>query len=490
MVSNVQPTKCGLDHISRITNRRLEDFAMKRYLLSLIIWVVLPFSVFCAEKEEPLLRVGILSDVHLLSKQTALDSVFRSVLEFYRAKGADAVILAGDFGRDAVEGEIAKVARIWYSVFPDNKGLDGRNVEKIFIYGNHEIDGHKYGAAQNRNSAEYLAEHNIPDHRAEYWEKYFHEPYQNIYRKDVKGYTFIAAHYVQKRETPGLQEFFDEQEPTLPPIDKPFFYIQHIHPRGAHPSVGDNGKSTKILSKYPNVIAVSGHTHNALSSERSIWQGAYTSIAAGSLKDVGMLKDRENGKVFTDKDYVSQMPTNRCPHAHQGLYMEVFEDRVEIDRYIFHHMEYLGKWIFPTDVTQRPYSYRERKAKYAEYPPVFAKRSKVYIERILGRDRKKKQLSQVKVSFPVSVSTNLTLRAFEYKVSAERQDADTTVTVVSKYVHSPYFYMSEKTDKQRGAECVFAEFELPYGVPFRFAVRPIDCFGNEGKPIYSKYFEL
>ena len=45
--------------------------------------------------------------------------------------------------------------------------------------------------------------------------------------------------------------------------------------------------------------------------------------------------------------------------------------------------------------------------------------------------------------------------------------------------------MQEKTVK-----CVFTQAELPKKVGLRFAITPMDAFGNRGKTIYSKTMKL
>ena len=65
----------------------------------------------------------------------------------------------------------------------------------------------------------------------------------------------------------------------------------------------DKGIATKTLSNYPNAIAFSGHSHYSLTDERSIWQGAFTSIGQSSLyiDDDGIEDGKMNGfKVMFD----------------------------------------------------------------------------------------------------------------------------------------------------------------------------------------------
>ena len=465
---------------------------MKRLLLFIVLCLTLP-AALNAQREDPALRVGILSDVHVGINSHELDSIFVKVLEFYRMKDIDAMIIVGDFVNDGLEEEMANIAKDWFSVFPDDKGLKGKHVERIFVYGNHEIDGHTYNNNEEKYGKEYIEKYNIAAHREEYWEKYFREPFTPFYRKEVNGYTFLAAHYNQRYETPGMAEFFAQEEDTFPDVDKPIFYIQHKHPKWTIPWAPDNGESTRILKNYPNLICFSGHCHMSLTDEKSIWQGSFTSVNTASLKRTGVRGNRENGNLSEkqkQEGVVLQMNQNWCGKGHQGMLMLVYNDRVDLERYDFHNDDLIGVWSIPTDVSKRPYDPEIRKAHGELYPPVFGKKSYVSIKKALGKDRNGTPTKQVQVFFPVAVSSGEHPRALDYSVSVECQDADSTVTVFRKLVYSPYYYMCEKYDKALEGKCFFSEEELPKGVPFRFAVRPRDSFDNEGGAIYSKYMKL
>lgn len=460
---------------------------MKKRLLILLLLVVFP--VFLAGKtQKPDIKVGILSDVHV--REHKADSIFIKALEYFKGCDVDAVMLVGDFTTDGTEDQLENIAKDWFMVFPDDKGRRGKKVERIFVYGNHEMEGTTYKEAITRYSQEYLDAHRIADHKAEYWEKYWHEPFDSLYMKEVNGYVFLAAHYNGKAETPGMKEFFDKVGPALPK-DKPVFYIQHKHPKWTIPWATDNGNSSRILRDYPNLICFSGHCHNSLTDEKSIWQGKFTSVNTASLKRLGTRSGHENTKVSKNKEgYVPQMPMHYCWDGHQGMLMEVFPDRVVLHRYDFHFDEFLGDWVIPNDVSQRPYDPKARAALGAANPPQFEDGDSPRVVKAFGKNRKKERVDQVRVYFPVAISNGERSRALDYKVDVERQDADSVAVVASKLVYSPFFHHSEARDRQKGAKCVFAVSELPAGVKLRFAVYPQDSFGNSGNAIYSKNFEL
>lgn len=462
----------------------------KSFISFFLLLVLISFPA-SGKKEKPELIVGILSDCHL--KSHLQDSLFVKALEYFKMSDADAVMLVGDFTVDGWESEMAKTADLYFSVFPEDRGRRGKHVERIFVYGNHELEGHTYNDLDKKYSAEYIREHAILFRKEELWEKYWKQPFKPFYRVDVKGYTFLAGQYVEKMtspgEIPGMEEFFNEVGPTLPK-DKPIFYCQHKHPKWTCGYAQDNGKSTMILKKYPNLICFSGHCHSSLTDERSIWQGSFTSVNTSSLYRIGAKGGRENSKM-KDNAYIPQMPVMWCSDGHHGMLMKVFADRVELHRYDFHEDMELGVWIIPNDTSDRPYRLDKRIAEGAENPPQFDESASIRTEKVLGKDRNNVMTEQMRVLFPAAVSTGGHPRAFDYKISVHTLGEDGSSTeVLSKLVFSPGFHHSESTDRRKGAKCIFSIKELPKGVPFRFAICPRDSFNNEGEAIYSKTIVL
>ena len=94
----------------------------------------------------PLLRIGILSDIHV-SRSVWGDQQherLEKALLFFKEKGVDGVLIAGDLQENTdftvASENIEEVVDIWFNVFPDNTNdLTGEHVEPLFIYGNHDI---------------------------------------------------------------------------------------------------------------------------------------------------------------------------------------------------------------------------------------------------------------------------------------------------------------------------------------------------------------
>lgn len=127
----------------------------------------------------------------------------------------------------------------------------------------------------------------------------------------------------------------------------------------------------------------------------------------------------------------------------------------------------------------------ENRAKTAQIPQ-FGPFDKATVTRGTGKNRAGEECRQVTVHFPSVLKKTHGVRAFEYEVQVEAQYTDIFKTGTTKRVYSPKCYLGENHD---GGEvtCVFAESELPLNYEVRFAVRPCECFGGKGNPIYTEW---
>ena len=248
------------------------------------------------------LKFGVVSDIHIIAENTDRTGqgntrTLKRTFKWFDAQGADGVIIAGDMADAGLISQLQCVADAWNAVFPGNRSrLDGRPVEKLFIYGNHDWEGFNYGYnIFDVPSGELPADMIRNVGMKKVWEEVFEEEYAPIYKKEIKGYSFIGAHWDGANgsgwgNAPDLAPFFAAHGKELDPA-LPFFYFQHPHPKdtcyGSWAWGHDDGRSTKVLSGYSNAIAFSGHSHYSLLDERTLWQGAFTSIGTGSLRYAG-----------------------------------------------------------------------------------------------------------------------------------------------------------------------------------------------------------
>ena len=435
------------------------------------------------------LRLGVLSDIHIFDEKQV--PVFERALEFFRDRKADGVIIAGDMADRGLVDQLELVANAWFKVFPANRRPDGQPVEKLFVYGNHDVLGHGYGDTPKTLAEKYpdekeQAAHRIATDRKAVWERLFKEPWAGVYAKQVKGYTFIGSHWGYEKE---LAAFLKDNAARLGlKGPKPFFYAQHPHPGGTVQGPWawghDHGVATRALSSYPNAVAFSGHSHYSLTDERCVWQGAFTSIGTSSLSYIFAQYWRENGE--NHDGVLMQMPLLPEHLGKQGMLVDVYDDRLAIERREFLGGEKVGPdWIVPLDGSSA-FAFETRGARMVA--PEFAADAAVTVTRAMGKDRRGSATDQVTVSFPAA-KPSATSRVYDYEVQAFAYHEDVDYPVASKRVLSESFHLPPTREAKTG-KCVFAVSELPKGKAVRFVVRPTECYGHKGRAIASAPFEV
>ena len=414
---------------------------------------------------EPRLKVGVLSDIHVKLDDPTSAENFRKALEDFRDRGCDAVIVAGDMADHGIIQELKMVADAWNKVFPDGKGLGGKPVERLFCYGNHDWEGWWYDGWPKKHP-------NIPESDKLYrdyagnWKAAFGEDWSPVYLKTVKGYRFVGAHFDNYVGVRGLDTFLAAHADELKG-PKPFFFFQHMHPKDTCSAPWawgqDWGSSMRDLSRFPNCIAFSGHSHTTLTDERTIWQGAFTSVGTSSLSYVIAFEGRENRMS--------------AKAGRQGQFMTVYDDRVDLERIDFVHDETLGTWTIPLPSPgARPLAFETRAARAAA--PQFDRNAAVKIDYV-------KRSERLDLAFPAAKGTD-GCRTWDYEVTVEERVADSVRPVAVKRWYSPAFVFAASREP-REMSVSFKLGDLPKGNPFRFRIRAAECFGRTGEPLVTDW---
>jgi len=335
----------------------------------------------------PNMRIGVISDIHVDAPKGDFmifgdTTTFESTLRYFRSVGVDGVVIAGDMADCGMRNQLQCVADAWERVFPGGCGENGAKVEKLFVFGNHDMEGCKNWGFDKRymHKPSFYREVIATDPKKA-WEDIFHEPYAPIWTKVVKGYRFVGAHWKPKHPEgiaeiePWFAEHAGEIDPGLP-----FFYIQHQHPKGtchqANAWGADDGLATRVLSRFPNAVAFSGHSHIPLTDPVAIWQGAFTSVGCGSLRFAGgmfpLASGGERGHENTRDD--SLMPKYEGVwESRQGMVLDVYDDRLVFERRDFMHgAEKVGDdWVVPLG-KGAPQPYRPEANRLWNVAPEFA----------------------------------------------------------------------------------------------------------------------
>lgn len=485
----------------------------------------------------PNLRVGIISDPHVTGYNNAqwMEKAFR----LFASRNVDAVLITGDIGTSSYEQDWQAVSKAWYNVFPNDKRADGARVERLFLTGNHDIDDWYYHGdhAAKRLAIKDRAENRaFSFHRQELWKKYWGEDYEPMFVKTVKGYTFILRNWLsvlglkpedyavagggrtlyENHKSP-IPEALARALPRIEGTGRPFFYCQHDQMKdtvnATHLVAGrpwgngeDNGYARSFIEKYPQCVVLTGHSHNSLTDEQSIWQGRFTAVNCSCARGYAFSRPgRENG--FSCPDFRRNPPFEMAKFDHgavrQGLVMDVFDDRIVFERLDLTYDQSLGEdWVVPLfagGATVPPtgvpkYDFASRKA--AAKAPQFAPGDKVKVETVkdghrrtadgMGALDQAETHAQVRVSFPPITRKTSPSRGFDFRVTCEARIADAVRVVDERFVFSPNFAQAESRDVVPCA-CNFPAAEMPTRGEVRFVVTPYDCWNNAGAPLASEW---
>lgn len=465
----------------------------------------------------PNVAFGVVSDVHISAMKGSAAcaknvATFRHTLEWFRDQGVDAVVIAGDIADHGMIDQLQVVADTWNEVFPDNRAPDGRRVEKVFVYGNHDWEGSTYGSFAERNFPDKAerARHVLRADYAGNWQRIFDEPYARIYSKCIKGYTFIGQHWDGLGRKDGfslIAPYLETHAKTLDPA-QPFFYVQHPHPRntcyGSWAWGHDSGDTTKALSNYSNAIAFSGHSHYSLTDERSVWQGAFTSVGTSSLRYTGEPYNEfeggfENTNSAADQtwryDPYKVMSRPQMFDCRQGMLWRVYGDRIVVRRREFVTDTDVGDdWVMPLPVAEsKPFAFAERAKHFTA--PKFPTGAKVTVRRIQAKTRGKQSrvnskksvaptdVSALELKFPAPLADKQA-RVYYYDVVAAFGDRRVSRRILAHGFNHAVTHPKVK----KAVTCAIPLVEFGDGLKdvaaLTVSVTPVGFFGHRGEAIH------
>lgn len=474
-----------------------------------------PGRIFAADKAPapgklPLLQFGVVSDVHIalakggksISKNYQTDT-FKATLARFRDAGADAVVIAGDIAHHGLGPELAEVGKAWYEIFPNDRAPDGRKVERVFVTGNHDNGA---GRAKRIYSDKKVMKDNLISlNYQKWWDEVFHEEWKSSFMKTVKGYSFAGFNWMigdcrgkDEKFNAEIADWYAKNGRLLDP-SRPFFHVQHPHPKGTvhGPNVWgqDNGMSTKALMAHPNAIAFSGHSHISVTDERSIWQGGFTSVGCGTLRNVSLAmpglcsrpEGYENGstpaKLPPEANAAKAMREPNRFNCRQEQLVRVYDDHVRfIRKEAISGITYGPDLVMPLPAAERmPFDFkmREAKAMAPEFPAgakLTVKRAKGNVRGTAGAKNRKVQVWEIEIPFPGAVR-NVVTGAYEIEFTGD-DGKKLELSILNEALRFPAGTEKGKANAVCRVDCS----RIP-SKKFKVSVRAVSCWGKRSAPI-------
>ena len=435
------------------------------------------------------LTFGVVSDTHLRTSNAGKglganwpDKYFVAALTYFREQNVDAVMHCGDLAHRGQVRELEFHARAWNRVFPKNRAPDGHEVVKLFVNGNHDVDGAGYGdfvAKRYPDPAE-RAKHVLATDMAAHWQRIWGEPYEEVWHKEVKGYHFFGRHYgPSEMKTASLVKEYAKKD-GIAKGPKPFFLCSHIRP---------HSKLNKALRPYRNAVYFFGHWHRSAANWNNIYfWGAQPAVQVPSCEPRG------SGALGSDA-YIAKAQIERVEavgKCRQGYVVRVYDDMLVISRREFGVGGSLGPdWIMPLGAyAPHPFSKDELKKKigepqFKEGAKLAAKESSIVPKPAEGEQpaaAEKSPVPVVELSIPLA-DGNPESRVYAYDVAVSGADGEKKL-YKSVYAagcnmgigHEPAVTLLNIPLKQ-----------LPKGDVLTFAARPLSSLGTSGRPITTTW---
>lgn len=409
----------------------------------------------------PVLRLGVMTDTHVGETVESCSRV-RMALELFKTKGADLVINNGDIA----DHHYPKGYRSYRQVF--NEVYAGvSKPQEIYAYAWHDafdFQGHPRDAVVKDSPVAF-----------EEVRKLLEAPHGHTAEIRLRDYTFLVM-----PQFTGAKGFlsWEEYEAKVAAAcaanpGKPVFVVDHVPPCGTvyYSVEWGNGRSRKILEKYPQVVAFTGHVHGSIRSDRFIWQDTFTVINSGCLFGWdGLLAGR-------------LMPVpGGARHGYDKqewgvLTVDVHADRLVVRRWdVRDRQEVAAPWVVPLPFVAATAPYRWQKLRAATPKAEFAPGAKVSATPVL----KDKVFAGWQVDF-----TDAAPGATVYRIVAERRLGDGTWG--DRALCELFSDYSRRPQDRRPM--------LRYGMPaayfapsadYRISVAPVTAFGDVGAPIFTE----
>ena len=397
--------------------------------------------------EVPYAKVGIMTDNHITDSPSSLERS-RLALELFKREGVDAVADLGDLGQANYEKGYDMYREMVDSIFP----ATAERPDFLYVHADHELYNPKGGMLSRDEAFKRFRAHIGIEH------PYFAE-------RNCNGLPMLV--FPQSLDLIGGLKSYEEKIAAACKANpgKPVIVFDHVPPYDTvYNSVmwGDRGmRHRRILDKYPQVVSVSGHSHNSILNERCIWQGTFTAIDAGCLQrwqglTVGSpIKSNQSFGVIVLEAYPTKLVFRRFD----------VRDGKECRRD--------DRWIVPVPFNpgRAPYSFAKRANN--ERPARFPAGSAVKVSTDAV------PFNTVTVSFPSAEREDDVLH---YRVDIDRRGKSGEWERCARGDTMSGFHL-RREDRTGMHSLVYSTGYFTGGGRYRISVTPVGFFGACGEPI-------
>ena len=424
---------------------------------------------------------GVVSDTHLrttadgkYSKKYWSDKWLVAAFRCFRDNNVDAVLHLGDMAHTGQIAEMEFHAAAWRKVFPKDLAPDGHKVERLFVAGNHDLDGTTYGIGELVKKLypdpEEFKKHVLRTDIAGNWQRIWGEPYAEAWHKVVKGYHFFGRHYAGKdfnaceAKTLALVKEVDAKC-GLAKDKKPFFHFSHIR---AHATFN------KAMAPYRNAVGFFGHWHASASNWSVIRMfGSSPTLHCPSCAPMGSNSLSPSTCKWAKAPFVEGTQDD-YGRSRQGYIVRVFDDMVVFERHEFGKGGKIGAdWIMPLGKYD-PHPFARTELLKVIGKPQFRSDAVLKVETAAE--------GAVRLSIP-QADGNQKCRVFAYDV-AVTAEKPTKPAKPLKCVFATGCNVNATHAPKGGVTTVeLKKDELPSGATLTFTVTPRSCLGTVGTPL-------
>ena len=412
--------------------------------------------------EVPLFRVGIVTDTHVQKIPPDAKPSYRAFLEdsyvrverayeLFKRHGVSLIANLGDISHDYHPDGYKRYADIRRATFPDADTAP----KELYVWAGHDWRGHP---ERNEQKACEQAWQTV--------RKLLGIANERTDSLVFGGFRFLV--FPQYVDYAHYERMIAEACRKSP--ERPVFVCEHVpaYDTTEDSVIWGDRRRREILSKFPQVITLTGHSHGSLRNERNIWQGEFTNVSAGCLA-------HWNAPLpgCSDETYRSW----GC------LVMEVYPNRAVFRRFDLQDRSEIGAgnpWTvsWPFDPKTAPYNPRVRAAH--EKSPAFPSGSQL----TLTTDDPS-GFSDVRVSFPSAGPTDA---VHFHRVELAKPDKGGDWVVFARCdVRADYHLRPKERHAVSSKRLSSAYFE---GLKrCRITVTPVDFWGNAGQPL-SKVWDV